>query len=205
MRPYWPSGSYCIYMKSNNCPLGLSKGSFTWSAFGGGKNYQTGDVPNGYYNTTTTKIYYCCSSGSPYTPIVLPITSPFILLTSSQDYNCQKVQGAIYEKQQIGYDVNKTSLFTRSAPPHPQLAYKTDKTVIYLNYCYYRGKINCVCMCPSTNQTTNYPTNIAINQPCHQPISQPTKQPTMQPTNQPTDKPTRINKPTNQPTNKQSN
>lgn len=138
--PAWPSGSYCLYMKSNVCPKGLTKGSLSWSnryTVGSDKNYQTGDVPIGIYNTSTTTLFYCCNNaGNPEDDIDLPITSPFILLTNAVNGGrCQKVRGAIYKQEYIAFDVNETS---DQSLPYPY-KYKTD--VMYVIYCYYQGNL----------------------------------------------------------------
>lgn len=139
-RPVWPYGNYCMYMKSNSCPLGLSEGWVLWDddngITGNNLNHQGGTLPKGKFSRDT-KIFFCCQDyGSVDNPIELPIDTPFYLIA----YNgkrCQEVLKTIHTIEFIVYDTEDDLNHNSQAWPYP---FGADRYQPYIYYCYYTGK-----------------------------------------------------------------
>ena len=139
-RPVWPYGNYCMYMKGNSCPFGLSEGWVLWDddngITGNNLNHQGGTFPKGKFGQDT-KIFFCCQEyGSVNNPIELPMDTPFYLIA----YNgkrCQEVLKTIHTIEFIVYDTEDDINHNSQAWPYP---FGADRYQPYIYYCYYTGK-----------------------------------------------------------------
>ncbi|CAH3171752.1 unnamed protein product, partial [Porites lobata] len=131
----WPQGQYCIF-KKGNCPKGLKKGYVFWDDEDDKNiNKKGGTLPDGIYDKDTL-VYYCCrTDGDKYTPISLPVISPFYLKAFNTP-ECQRVKGAIATKEFIRFDTEDTRNKDRQNGSYPYGAGIANHLLLY---CYYES------------------------------------------------------------------
>ena len=129
-------GQYCIF-KKGDCPKGLKKGSVFWDDENGKNiNKKGGTLPDGIYDKDTL-VYYCCrTDGDKYTPISLPVISPFYLKAFNTS-ECQRVEGAIATKEFIRFDTEDSGNKDRQNGSYP---YGAGIANHLLFYCYYESR-----------------------------------------------------------------
>ena len=132
----FPLGKYCIF-KKGNCPKGLKKGYVFWDD----ENYKNlnkkgGTLPDGIYDKDTL-VYYCCrTDGDRYTPMALPVISPFYLKAFNKS-ECQRVKGAIATAEFIRFDTEDSGNKDRQNGSYP---YGAGIANHLLFYCYYESR-----------------------------------------------------------------
>ena len=129
-------GQYCIF-KKGDCPKGLKKGYVFWDDENGKNiNKKGGTLPDGIYDKDTL-VYYCCrTDGDKYTPISLPVISPFYLKAFNTP-ECQRVEGAIATKEFIRFDTEDSGNKDRQNGSYP---YGAGIANHLLFYCYYESR-----------------------------------------------------------------
>ena len=129
-------GQYCIF-KKGDCPKGLKKGYVFWDDENGKNiNKKGGTLPDGIYDQDTL-VYYCCrTDGDKYTPISLPVISPFYLMAFNTP-ECQRVEGAIATEEFIRFDTENTRNKDRQNGSYPYGAGIANHLLLY---CYYESR-----------------------------------------------------------------
>ena len=129
-------GQYCIF-KKGDCPKGLKKGYVFWDDENGKNiNKKGGTLPDGIYDQDTL-VYYCCrTDGDKYTPISLPVISPFYLKAFNTS-ECQRVEGAIATKEFIRFDTEDSGNKDRQNGSYPYGAGIANHLLLY---CYYESR-----------------------------------------------------------------
>ena len=130
------SGQYCIY-KKGNCTKGLTEGYVYWDDEAVKNiNDKGGTLPDGIYDEDTL-IYYCCrTDGDKFTPMPLPLISPFYL-KAYNSAECQRVEGAISTEEYILYDTEDKSNKDKRYGSYPYGAGARNHRIFY---CYYKSK-----------------------------------------------------------------
>ena len=130
-------GQYCIF-KKGNCPKGLKKGYVFWDDENGKNiNKKGGTLPDGIYDQDTL-VYYCCrTDGDKYTPIPLPVISPFYLKAFNTS-ECQRVEGAIATEEFIRFDTEDSRNKDRQNGSYPYGAGIANHRLLY---CYYESRL----------------------------------------------------------------
>ena len=129
-------GQYCIF-KKGDCPKGFKEGHVFWDD----ENYKNlnkkgGTLPDGIYDKDTL-VYYCCrTDGDRYTPMALPVISPFYLKAFNES-ECQRVEGAIATEEFIRFDTEDSGNKDRQNGSHPHGAGIANHK---LSYCYYESR-----------------------------------------------------------------
>ena len=129
-------GQYCIY-KKGNCTKGLTEGYVHWDDEAvKNTNDKGGTLPDGIYDEDTL-IYYCCrTDGDKFTPMPLPLISPFYLKAYNSS-ECQRVEGAISTEEYILYDTEDESNKDKRHGSYPYGARSKNPRI---SYCYYKSK-----------------------------------------------------------------
>ena len=130
------SGQYCIF-KKGSCPKGLTEGYIHWDdETEKNINDKGGTLPDGIYDKDTL-IYYCCrTDGDKFTPMPLPLISPFYLKAYSSS-ECQRVEGAISTEEFIRYDTEDES---NKDKQHGSYPYGGGISNHNISYCYYKSR-----------------------------------------------------------------
>ena len=133
----FPLGQYCIF-KKGDCPKGFKEGYVLWDDENDKNiNKKGGTLPDGIYNQNTL-VYYCCrTDGHKYTPISLPVISPFYLKAFNTS-ECQRVEGAIATEEFIRFDTEDTRNKDRQNGSYP---YGAGIANHRLFYCYYESRL----------------------------------------------------------------
>ncbi|OPL21662.1 hypothetical protein AM593_03994, partial [Mytilus galloprovincialis] len=99
----WPKGNYCFARKGGSCPSGFCTGFIYWDDEDtANRNYKSGVLPDGQYDSNT-KINYCCrSDGYAYSYINLPTSKPFYLYKYKSA--CQRVRGMTVRQESVTMD-----------------------------------------------------------------------------------------------------
>lgn len=98
-------------------------------------NKKGGTLPDGIYDKDTLVRYCCRTDGDIYTPISLPVKSPFYLNTFNTS-ECQRVEGAIATKEFIRFDTEDSGNKDQQNGSYPHCAGIANHR---LNYCYYES------------------------------------------------------------------
>jgi len=130
-------GQYCLF-KKEDCPKGLKEGHVFWDDENDKNiNKKGGTLPDGKYDQDTL-VYYCCKTdGDRYTPISLPVISPFYLKPFNTS-ECQRVKGAIATKEFIRFDTEDSGNKDRQNGSYPFGAGIANHRLLY---CYYESRL----------------------------------------------------------------
>lgn len=131
----WPTGSYCIGRRDEECPDGFNEGFIKWDDKNiNNRNQHYGELPDGEYGRNT-KVFYCCRSDGPSTkPVKLPTDMPFVLYRYGG--KCQQVEGMRVQQDYIQW-INEGIIWNSdsSGGRHPDNDGGNMNHKIF--YCYY--------------------------------------------------------------------
>ncbi|KAK3711939.1 hypothetical protein QZH41_009437, partial [Actinostola sp. cb2023] len=121
------------------CPTNMKAGFIQWDDEQSEidlLNKHQGDLPDGDYSDSHTKINYCCmTKGNVNNPIQLPALKPFYLL-SYGSAQCQKVAGTRVTSEFIKFDDDDQANTDAAYGAHPY-GPSEDPFNLKIYYCYY--------------------------------------------------------------------
>ncbi|XP_041367909.1 uncharacterized protein LOC121382387 [Gigantopelta aegis] len=136
----WPRGNYCILRGGDECPEDFESGSLKfYGQAPENAKFTSGPLPDGKFGRNPLFQFCCKNTGYLEDEMVLPNSTPFILLFYRNQYKtCQRIRGMYGTKEEF---------FVKTLPRgknvqtfhgiHPQ-ARQWYKSVVYIPICYYR-------------------------------------------------------------------
>ena len=137
----WMPGQYCINRKGGSCPDGFKTGYIEWDdENSNSRNAATGELPDGEYPDSKTRIEYCCrGDGELDKEILLPNTQALVLYPYTS-YDCQEVQGMEYVKHYVATDDEDSGNEGKCVGEVPFEPNDCSLPDIVITYCFYQPK-----------------------------------------------------------------